>query len=165
MLRHGGSEGDIRTYSLGFFFGPGLPLGFNSPSLCAELLFTPVLPVFLTPSVGGGGIVDESSVPLGAGVLAFDSDPLSTGGDVTVGNMFDADVDEAFEEEAFDSGSLFTTTVCSKFERLLDDNLSITIMLLGAFFGRALPPDAGEALTAEPILVMCVAFDVDAINR
>ena len=60
------------TYSLAFFFGPGLPRtlgGASGPSATAELLLTPF---FFRPSDGGG--IDELGVPAATGVLEADSD-------------------------------------------------------------------------------------------
>jgi hypothetical protein len=58
------------TYSLGFFFGPGLPLGFGRPSVPSDPrpLFDPGMGPFLflggsagvAPSVGGAGVEFES---------------------------------------------------------------------------------------------------------
>lgn len=64
------------TYSLGFFFGPGLPLILaigSDPFAAAALLFTPF---FFGPSVGGPmGACD--GVPAAAGVPGVDSETLS----------------------------------------------------------------------------------------
>jgi len=137
--------------NLGFFFGPGLPLGLSSPSACADVLFTPVFPFFLIPSTGGG-IVVGSSVPLGAGVFAFDSDPFSPGDKVVAGSVLDAVVDEAFDDEGFDSDSFLMTPTGSNGRRLLGDSLSVIIMLVGVFLGLALLPVTGDDLTFGPIL-------------
>lgn len=85
------------TYNLAFFFGPGFPLGFGSPSgpnAPGADLFGPF---FLTPSVGGG----INAEPLGIGVLVFDSAGFS-------GEMMGATegiVAESVESEPFDGES------------------------------------------------------------
>lgn len=69
------------TYSLGFFFGPGLPLSLIGPfgSMLGGALFLPLTPPaaapprFLRPSTLGGG---ASALASGMGV-EFDSDVLS----------------------------------------------------------------------------------------
>jgi len=80
------------TYSLGLFFGPGLPLTLGRPSAvnAAVPLFTPF---FLTPSVGGG--IDErgSGVPAVGSVLVVESEILrpSEAGADSAGAMADGD--------------------------------------------------------------------------
>ena len=103
------------------FFGPGLPLGLSRPSAAAELRLTPVFAGFLTPSVGGG-IAVELSVPLGAGVLGVDSEPLSPGEEVAASRVFDV-----VDDGAFDSGSSLTTGTGAKRARLSGESLSVTI--------------------------------------
>lgn len=46
--------GVMCTYNLGFFFGPGLPLGFGIPSGIGVDLFTPLEgdPFFFVPLIG-----------------------------------------------------------------------------------------------------------------
>lgn len=60
------------TYSLGFFFGPGLPRTLGNPSATAAARLMP----FLRPSAGGP-IDDGAGVPSAAGVAAFESEALS----------------------------------------------------------------------------------------
>jgi hypothetical protein len=122
-----------------------LPLGFNSPSIVADVRLMPFLPFFLTPSVGGG-IDIEPSATLGAGVLEFDSKIFSLGDDVAATSVFDV-----VDEEDFDSGSFLMGTVDGNFERLLGDRWSVMVWLLGVFFGFAVLPEAGEALVVDPI--------------
>jgi hypothetical protein len=135
------------TYSFTLFFGPGLPLGFNNPSAAAELLLTPIFPVFLTPSVGGGMAV-ELSGPLGAGVLEFDSEAFSPGEDIAAGSVFDV-----VDDGAFDSGSSLMIGTGAKRTRLLGESFRVMIRLLGLFFGFAVVPEPGDGLLFEPILI------------
>jgi hypothetical protein len=131
------------TYSF-LFFGPGLPLGFNNPSACADVFFAPPFPFLTTPSAGGGMAI-ESSVPLGAGVFAFDPDAFSAGEFVEAGSVCDV-VDEA----GFDSEYIPTTA--SNSDLILGDIFNVTIrdFLLD---GRALPVVDGEALVV-PAMAM-----------
>lgn len=136
------------TYSFTLFFGPGLPLGFNNPSAAAELLLTPVFPAFLTPSIGGA-IAVKLSVPLGAGVLEFDSEAFSPGEAVAAGSVFDV-----VDDGGFDSGSSLMIGTGAKRTRLLGESFRVMIRLFGLFFGLAAVPDAGDALLTEPILIL-----------
>lgn len=61
-----------RTYSLGFFLGPGFPRGLGTPSIVAADLFAP----FFRPSVGGA-IDAGTGVPSATGVAALESEALS----------------------------------------------------------------------------------------
>ena len=87
------------TYSLGFFFGPGLPLTLGTPSggkATPELLFTPF---FLTPSAGGG--IDEGpGVPLAAGVFELDSDAISPFELAATARVFEVADEESFEGDS-----------------------------------------------------------------
>lgn len=93
----------------------------------------------------------ELSVPLGAGVLEFDSETFSPGEAVVTGCVFDV-----VNDGAFDSGSSLTTGTGAKRTRLLGESLRTMILLLGLFFGLAVAPVAGEALLTEPILILTV---------
>jgi hypothetical protein len=140
----------VTTNNFTLFFGPGLPLGFNNPSAAAALLFTPVFPAFLTPSVGGGMAVAVSG-PLGAGVLEFDSEAFSPGDDVAAGNVFDV-----VDDGAFDSGSSLMIGTGAKRTRLFGESFKVMIRLLGLFFGFAALAETGDGLLFEPILIrMC----------
>jgi hypothetical protein len=136
------------TYSFAFFFGPGLPLGFRSPSAAAEVLLIP-FPVFFTPSVGGS-IAVKPSVPLAAGVLGFDSEAFSPGEEVAPRRVLDV-VDDA----VFDSTSSLMIATGANGSRLCGDSLSLMIRLLGAFFGLAVLPDNGDALIVGAIFDGC----------
>ena len=86
----------IETYSLGFFFGPGLPLGLGPSTPAPNALFPGgfgARRVFrLLSSTGGGTLFD----PVGAGVV-FDSDLTSTGEACSVfGTGVDVDEEGVF---------------------------------------------------------------------
>lgn len=71
------SRGRSRTYNLGFFLGPGFPLGLltaSVPSLAAAA--ERLTPFFLDPSADCP-VLESTGVPSGAGVGAFDSEALS----------------------------------------------------------------------------------------
>lgn len=87
--------GDVHandTYRRGFFFGPGLPLGFGAPSDGGAALFVPGLgpgtPFLLpVPDVGGtSDLLSEAlAEALGSGVALLVSDASSAGGGLMVG--------------------------------------------------------------------------------
>lgn len=69
LARHVSGEQAVHTYSLGFFLGPGLPLGLGVPSAEGADRFVPVLgfePPFFLLSLGGGARELPSSVALTA---------------------------------------------------------------------------------------------------
>src|SRR4051812_23220310 len=72
----GGRRMDSITYSLCFFFGPGLPRALGSPFAAAALRLTPF---FLGPSTGGP-IDCGTGVPPAAGVGGLESDAISGAG-------------------------------------------------------------------------------------
>jgi len=109
------------------FFGPGLPLGFNNPSACADVLFPPPFP-FLTPSAGGG-IAVESSVPLGAGVFPFDTDAFSAGEFVEAGSVCDVVGEVGFDSDLISRMALYLALI-------LGDIFNGTIST-GLLYGRA----------------------------
>lgn len=88
-----GACGIHSTYSLGFFFGPGLPLGFGRPSAVTFAVAAERLtPFFFVPS---GGAMTEgvpSAAGVAVGVAAFESDAGASSGFEFAGAL-DADAD------------------------------------------------------------------------
>lgn len=135
------------TYSLGFFFGPGLPrgLGVLFPSICARLLLVPASepPLrFFEPSPLE---FSAASTPLGAGVDA-DSEPLSlTSGTFKVELSSGAGAgDDA--TDAGDGSSDLTLNRRSSF----DDNLRTTILDCFLFLSVRVEAD-GDLVLEEDI--------------
>lgn len=140
------------TYNLAFFFGPGLPLGFGSPSgpSAGPDLFTPF---FLTTSVGGG-IEDGTGVPTATGVLVVDSGGLSPFELGATGSVF-----ETVDEDSFDGDSSLTTFssltgATANFWSCWGDIFSVTIMLTFDDFRRTPAAAAGDLLGGA--IAMCI---------
>jgi hypothetical protein len=106
----------------------------------------------------GGGIMDESSIPLGAGVFAFESEPFSAGDAVDKGRVLEV-VDDVFDSGSFFISFLLTATG-SYLARLFGDSLSVTIKDLGDFFGRALLETAGCDFGVGAMMVFDVTVGV-----
>lgn len=70
------------TYSF-LFFGPGLPLGFGTPSTSVSAFLLPPPRPFLSGISVGGGMAIASLIPFGIGVEPLDPD-ASFSGDPTV---------------------------------------------------------------------------------
>lgn len=90
------------TYNLGFFLGPGFPLGFGRPSgpssPAADLLVPGPFagPLFLGPSVGGN-IAVELGVLADAGVSVFDSCFIPPGDEAAAGRVFVTVADDVLD--------------------------------------------------------------------
>lgn len=145
------------TYNLGFFLGPGFPLGLGSPSgpnAGPALLLTPF---FLTSSVGGG-IDTGTGVPTAAGVLALDSTGISPFElDAAGGGL------EMVEEESFDGDSSLTGGAGSNDCRTLGGRGNLTIKLpfeTDADFRRATGAAAGLVDGAMVRVERCVALSM-----
>ncbi len=112
----------------------------SGPNATPELLFTPF---FLTPSVGGG--IDEGTgVPLGTGVLMFESGKASPLEVDATGRVLGDGVDEGFAGD-----SSFTSTAANDC-RALDDSFNLTILVGFDDFRRAL---GAAALLDEAIMM------------
>lgn len=83
------------TYNLAFFLGPGLPLtfGIGSPSGPNATAALRLVPFFLVPSMGGGGMADGTGVPTATGVSTFDSDLASPFELVAAGRVLEFEVE------------------------------------------------------------------------
>jgi hypothetical protein len=113
-----------KTYNLGLFFGPGLPLTLGVPSganAVVEVLFTPF---FFTPSVGGG--IDEvgAGVPLAVGVSFADSKGLSPSLVAAAVSAFASADKKSFDEES--SLLSFLTSAAANFLSFSGDSFKVT---------------------------------------
>ena len=110
------------TYSLGLFFGPGLPLTLGTPSAvnAAEPLF---IPFFLTPSVGGG--IDEGGSGLpAAGSVLVESELLGPSAAGTEPAVSMADVDSLVVDSSLIS---FLTSSEANLRSFSGDNFKVMI--------------------------------------
>lgn len=127
-----GPFGCLLTYSLGFFFGPGLPRGFGVPSLTPwpNARFVPAFgtprPFFAEPSPRGGG---RGPSAFGAGV-EFASETLSADELVLAGTGA-AGVDVAEEEDLFTLEFLRESGLITK--RLSNSGETVSLTTLDAF--------------------------------
>lgn len=147
-------SGNGLTYSLGFFFGPGFPLGLGSPSAVKERPlfepgFGPGIPFLLgAASVGFACLFpDEGVSALGAGVALLDSDGASSRLCSTVG--FDGVDRGEFEVVDFEREFFFTAGAFGS-KRASSDEVSWSLII---FDLDGFPVDLADEAGAETVLL------------